>query len=1069
MPKGILKLQAFHGGLSNHSDKRDIPIEEFVKFDGCSPAKLGALTVLGGASNTDWLDDITGQSTYTGNLIIPLNHDVINAELGPADYSGVDIDDLVLGRNYLVYVNKSGSIYISRLDTDDAAVLGKWGSLIDLGAGSPHETFSTRQYGWFVVDGIFCLSGANTGTYTFYNRTKGLYKGNILRKWHIQKDALNLHRPSPKRIWFDPAGNEFGGGHSLPKNKYYISGSSGALVNTVWKGLDWNESTAWPNYPFETGINPPYTYSDYVVKWNLNYLVQFILSNGTDGPTPRAETGKAHLYHTNPEHFYNYYGEVQRTFHAAEGTVALQEHPVNIMIGTTYENQEMVRNPYVFPVNAGAIESSLGPKIIDLTTSVNEETKQWGDLGSTNTTVGVTVITQTDFYNTITSSWETMDVESIDPYIHHKDHDADRNWQIKYVPGGWSWDKWAEGPGDKEPGTKRTYPRLICSYIYPGGCEGPVHAGWVTDRLQNNHISLRGNKPYPWTGAGGHEKNDQGDYGIAKIPTVNMQLEGKVVMSTKLGRREEDDTLNSHSYRAYDFTSNLPSIFGISTPFSGNLHDHAAYASGSAQGGGDIRPIGLAVYVHGLGSLSEGGPYFLYELDWEKGLKQFDQIDYTPWKDGSDDGDVTAAKKPSWCPYKFVWLDLPHPPTGDTYFTRNGYFSDQIGNIKNFKTACVCNRSLYIGNVSMKDGAVHGDKMMKSPPNRFLGVNEGNTIDVSINDGDEITHLEAFGDRILQFKRDILFIINASQGNEFLEATHKYRGVAHSSSVVRSDLGVIWINSLGAFLYNGKEITNLLEKGNRRLISESDWKSDIKFSAGHIPVVGFDPVTKDLIVTNAKYGRVSYIFNFIVGAWTRITGSDKERMANNKKTNILTVNKSHSPLVIYGRQQGTTIKFDSIDLRPKTGKIDLKTKDIDFGEPNQRKKIYKIYITLKGKPGYMQIKYYVDGLTQSTEKFNPGYVESGPPGLVGKTLYAGSQGTSHASFSKQNSGNIPFSSDHNTNFTQQAVISFTPKERDKVRNCKSFQLRLHSAASKPTGADFEINDITIIYRNKSVK
>ena len=81
-----------------------------------------------------------------------------------------------------------------------------------------------------------------------------------------------------------------------------------------------------------------------------------------------------------------------------------------------------------------------------------------------------------------------------------------------------------------------------------------------------------------------------------------------------------------------------------------------------------------------------------------------------------------------------------------------------------------------------------------------------------IGDGDEIVALESFADRLLVFKRQIMYIINISGDIEFIEQEHKFIGINNPYSVTRTDLGVIWVNKQGAYIYNGENVTRLLEK-----------------------------------------------------------------------------------------------------------------------------------------------------------------------------------------------------------------------------------------------------------------
>jgi len=113
----------------------------------------------------------------------------------------------------------------------------------------------------------------------------------------------------------------------------------------------------------------------------------------------------------------------------------------------------------------------------------------------------------------------------------------------------------------------------------------------------------------------------------------------------------------------------------------------------------------------------------------------------------------------------------------------------------------------------------------------------------------------------------------------------------------------------------------------------------------------------------------------------------------------------------------------------------MTTKDIDFGTPAVRKKIYKVYVTYKG--------------TSATNVV----VDYGTNG--GTTFpYDFADGTNFASTKLAGS-------------SAWAVAELKPDVSSEANNVKSFRLRFAANGTVPT--DFEINDISIVYRGKNVK
>jgi len=107
--------------------------------------------------------------------------------------------------------------------------------------------------------------------------------------------------------------------------------------------------------------------------------------------------------------------------------------------------------------------------------------------------------------------------------------------------------------------------------------------------------------------------------------------------------------------------------------------------------------------------------------------------------------------------------------------------------------------------------------------------------------------------------------------------------------------------------------------------------------------------------------------------------------------------------------------------------IVITTKDIDFGEPAVRKKIYKAYITYKCDTSTLPTVYYdTDGNTTLTQAATPttGFVDTN---------------------NQWTRAEFRFGSDANS--------------------CYSIQLKISGTAD----TTFEINDISLIYRTKGIR
>ena len=376
---------------------------------------------------------------------------------------------------------------------------------------------------------------------------------------------------------------------------------------------------------------------------------------------------------------------------------------------------------------------------------------------------------------------------------------------------------------------------------------------------------------------------------------------------------------------------------------------------------------------------------------------------------------------------------LATPNLVDTYFSRTGV-DDSVSAVKaNYATATIAGRRVYIGNVKIlnEDGSteIKGDAMLKSLPNQFDIFPSSSIVEASISDGESIVKLETFADRILQYKQDTLYIINISQDIEFLEDVHKYKGVKHPSMVCKTDYGIAWVNELGCYLYDGKQVINLLEKGGRKLISDSVWQTFITESATSSSMIGYVPEKRQLIITKSNLAVSNsgdiFLYDMVTGSWT--FGDTK--MADVLKSNFIV----HQNKLCYMITDGTNAFLKWNIAVASSDQLQIITKDIDFGEPGRNKKVYKVLVTYDtgNATSNVQVDYDVDGGTTFPYDF--------------------ANGTNFASTELATANGWK-------------VAELKPDTSSEANNIKSFRLRFATDGTVPAG--FRINDISIIYRAK---
>jgi hypothetical protein len=387
---------------------------------------------------------------------------------------------------------------------------------------------------------------------------------------------------------------------------------------------------------------------------------------------------------------------------------------------------------------------------------------------------------------------------------------------------------------------------------------------------------------------------------------------------------------------------------------------------------------------------------------------------------------------------------------------RKAYMSSDRGGLTcRYKTAVIANNRLYVGNIK-QNGKVQGDRMIVSPVNKYNILPDINFIDVAINDGDEITALAYFKDKLLQFKKKKVFIINTSGDYEFLEDTLEDIGVDQQCQVTTTPGGIAWANEQGCFIYNGQQVQNLIDgkiapTEDATIIDNNYWS----ITSERIPSIGYIREKKSLLVTrgvsNLAAGSVptGFLYNFITQSWTFLHRRfpDSGASANSgSKSNIQTDKDGN--LIWFSYLAANSYRIVKWDDAPQNNSdtpgsddspIVFATKDFDFGQPSVRKKIYKVYVTYKcTDPGgsaadsKVKVQYSVDGALSFTD-FPDGTNYDATNGLEGSTTW------------------------------KTAIL----KPSSAINNIYSFQLRFYGTADVPSG--FEVNDMSIIYRIKRVK
>ena len=346
---------------------------------------------------------------------------------------------------------------------------------------------------------------------------------------------------------------------------------------------------------------------------------------------------------------------------------------------------------------------------------------------------------------------------------------------------------------------------------------------------------------------------------------------------------------------------------------------------------------------------------------------------------------------------------------------------------------------------TIKNDETFPDRIIKSPVGKYdiFPDSAGYVIEgFNSNDGDEIIKLETFADRLLVFKKYKLQIYNIQKGTEFLEQEVLYNGLdgGHQGQSCATDFGIAWMNSKGVYFYDGRQVQSLTDNSIRDLwVSGDGGYADVFWlsNSSDIPVITFDPDSKKLFCLKTCTAAGSddetcLVYSFKTKSWTTI--ADGSSIDNNQ---IKRFGHYQGKLIMEGMNalgRSQIKSWNDASANGASGQQALTTKDFDFGAPGVRKKIYKVYITYQSgnSTTNVQVKYGINGDTTPTETFKDG------DNFASNELAA-------------------------ANGWQVAEL----KPSTSIKDCKSFQLAITCDGAVP--AAFEIDDITIIYRTKSIK
>lgn len=287
-----------------------------------------------------------------------------------------------------------------------------------------------------------------------------------------------------------------------------------------------------------------------------------------------------------------------------------------------------------------------------------------------------------------------------------------------------------------------------------------------------------------------------------------------------------------------------------------------------------------------------------------------------------------------------------------------------------WNTATVVGNKAFYGNIDFKD---ENDQTIRER-NRIVftdnfkldeAVVGTKFVDVGKNDGDEITALHSFQNRLYVFKTRNIYIyrIQSAQSVNFILERHiAGTGCLHKHAVTDTPYGICFADNKQVSLLRGLEISEL-----SLLIRDTYQGLDLQPNSGGLSL-GYHSNINTLIV-NYDSTATMYAYNFDTQSWSKFDGhsgtfqsqfvmSDDQEL----QTFDTTSEKVENLFVSTSNESTSTVK--------------LKTKRFDFGLPDQFKRFTKLHITYLGggAPTNLTVKAYIDGNT--TESFTQEIADS---------------------------------------------------------------------------------------------
>ena len=414
-----------------------------------------------------------------------------------------------------------------------------------------------------------------------------------------------------------------------------------------------------------------------------------------------------------------------------------------------------------------------------------------------------------------------------------------------------------------------------------------------------------------------------------------------------------------------------------------------------------------------------------------------------------------------------------------TFDSLHAYFANEEL-YSSYKTSDIIGSYQYIGNVKI-NGISKPDRIIRSEEFGFDIFPENNFLSIAPNDGDTITAIKSFGSELVVFKKDKVFVIGCdTPGEETFEGEWPGVGILNPCQACKTEFGVVWINGSGLYVYDGSDVKSLsMEKMPANKLGINTSRDFVALDEGNIPIIGYSPLDKKIIYSIEQnnnnfmmYDTTKESFQPSLGTYAYNSSGIEDVTTNFINVTSIYDRKNY---LLYGTKHINANPDDEIiylrhyvddPVATKDGRDFLYvSKNFDFGNPTTKKKIYGVYVTYKTA-------------SNSGEAIPVFAINSDAPTISRGDFWDATAtrfDSTNSYFIGQGSSDLALNSDtkgfNNSSWTGRLIWRTAYlKPSTSLNAVYTFQFAITgNSTAGGVNADFQINDVTIIYREKGQK